>query len=118
MTAQTYAALCMHFTNQHGNANWAPALAAHTSSASATAHLPPSQDCPEKAVFDGVMKWAGYGSEVESAASACHPRQDLEQLLPCIRFPLMKDAELELVRCSGAGVGNALVVGAGAVLVD
>ena len=81
--------------------------------APAAAHPPPPQDCPEKAVFDGVMKWAGYGSEVESAASACHPMRDLEQLLPCIRFPLMQDAELELVRCGGAGVGRALVVGAG-----
>lgn len=31
------------------------------------------QDCPEKAVFDAVMVWAGYGSEVVDAASACHP---------------------------------------------
>jgi hypothetical protein len=57
-----------------------------------------SLDCPEKAVFDAVMKWAGYGSEVVDAASACHPMQDLDQLLPCIRFPLMLDGELEAVR--------------------
>lgn len=117
---------------------------------------PSLQDCPEKAVFDAAMKWAGYGSEVEDGASACHPMQvsiarlgctwegakgssayrgfsvamellcsvhglgfpgslaavlllkyacllfcwvqDLDQLLPCIRFPLMSDSELELVR--------------------
>ncbi|KAL4459024.1 hypothetical protein ABPG75_013889 [Micractinium tetrahymenae] len=57
-----------------------------------------SLDCPEKAVFDAVMKWAGYGREVVDDASACHPMQDLEQLLPCIRFPLMNDGELEMVR--------------------
>ncbi|KAL4421040.1 hypothetical protein ABPG77_007515 [Micractinium sp. CCAP 211/92] len=57
-----------------------------------------SLDCPEKEVFDAVMKWAGYGREVADDASACHPMQDLEQLLPCIRFPLMRDSELELVR--------------------
>ena len=33
------------------------------------------QDCPEKSVFDAVMKWAGYGSEVVDASSACHPMQ-------------------------------------------
>lgn len=33
------------------------------------------QDCPEKAVFDAAMKWAGYGQEVADDASACHPMQ-------------------------------------------
>lgn len=26
-------------------------------------------------MFDAVMKWAGYGSEVVDASSACHPMQ-------------------------------------------
>ena len=105
------------------------------------------QACPEKAVFDGVMLWAGYGRPVEDASSPCHPLevrwglgspasmhrtppvpsrtqpaqdigppgmpsvtercyslspppplQDLDQLLPSIRFPLLQDAELEDVR--------------------
>lgn len=62
------------------------------------------QDCPEKAVFDAVMVWAGYGAEVAGAASACHPMADVDRLLPCIRFPLMTDADLEAVRC-GQGRG-------------
>ena len=33
------------------------------------------QDCPEKAVFDAAMKWAGYGQEVADDTSACHPMQ-------------------------------------------
>lgn len=57
-----------------------------------------SLDCHEKAVFDAVMKWAGYGCDVADLSSACHPMQDLDQLLPCIRFPLMRDEELEAVR--------------------
>lgn len=55
------------------------------------------QGCPEKSVFDAVMLWAGYGAEVDGPAAACHPMQDLDQLLPCIRFPLMLDEELEAV---------------------
>ena len=57
-----------------------PALLKHldrlTCSRSCAA-LPPagvcSQACPEKAVFDGVMLWAGYGRQVEDASSPCHP---------------------------------------------
>ena len=33
------------------------------------------QDCHEKAVFDAVMKWAGYGCDVADLSSACHPMQ-------------------------------------------
>ena len=53
-------------------------------------------------MFDAVMVWAGYGSEVASADSACHPMADLDALLPCIRFPLMRDEQLAAVGCGAA----------------
>ena len=97
--------------------------------------LAPLQDCPEKLVFDAVMRWAGYGRDLADDDSACRPMQartgqghwqgcntkknsgqrakqprrtelvyatavgaqDVEELLPFIRFPLMTAAELQAV---------------------
>lgn len=52
--------------------------------------------CGEKAVFDAVMLWAGYGRAVADANSVCRPMHDVEAVLPLVRFPLMSDAELQV----------------------
>eukprot|EP00887_Chlorella_sp_A99_P006709 scaffold3.g6709.t1 len=56
-----------------------------------------SLNCEEKAVFDAVALWAGYGQPLAHAASACRPLQEVEALLPHTRFPLMGGAELAAV---------------------
>lgn len=57
----------------------------------------------EKAVFDAVMAWAGYGVQVAHADSVCRPMADVEAVLPLIRFPLMSDEELQVGGWAGVG---------------
>lgn len=59
------------------------------------------QVCGEKAVFDAVMLWAGYGRAVADANSVCRPMHDVEAVLPLVRFPLMSDAELQVIVLGG-----------------
>ena len=77
-----------------------------------------SLDCEEKLVFDALMQWAGWrrtvccGQEPPSG-SADHGtpalEQELEKLLPLVRFPVMSDAELDAVTRHELGKRSALL---------
>lgn len=50
-----------------------------------------------------MVRWAGYGTPLESVDGVCRALQDVEAVLPLVRYPLMSDEELQV----GAVVGGA-----------